>query len=371
MAELQRRADDDDLNLLSALQVGLEDCQERLDDPDVSLDEAFALMHQRNTLDEDLALVQGRITARGIQIETAMDGQEEGQQDATQEEKIEEETEAEIGEELEEDSEYAAAALIDHIPHEDNHYEQMRGARIDQDVDHDPDEAIANHHVDHLAQADPVDDSSQAEDEEKTRQCRACLEDLGAHALKECPCGDEYCEDCLERIFVTALTDETKFPPRCCRQRIPANREWNFVNDNLINELALKVEELSTPNRLYCAKPGCGHWIHPKDIHNGHGLCFATNLSDADSDRPGRHQVCAASTCVLCKNLRHDGSGCPQDQELNELAAREGWRKCSSCNRFIELDTGCYHISKSTVPGQAVIAAQEEGHTMLITIFPA
>lgn len=365
MAESPRRSDDDDLDLLSALRAGLEDCQERLDDPDISLDEAFALMHQRNALDEDLALVQGRITARGIQTEMAMDEQERDEQEVS-----EEEVEEEFEEVIEEDSEQVADPLIDHITDEGDENEQIRGAATEQDLDQDSDEAIKDHDVERPARAGPVDASTQAEDEE-TRQCRACLEDLGAHALKECPCGDEYCEDCLERIFVTALTDETKFPPRCCQQRIQLNQEWNFVNDNLIHDFAVKAEELSTPNRLYCAEPGCGHWIHPKNIHNGHGLCFATSLSDAESVRQRRQRVCAASTCVLCKNLRHDGSGCPQDQELHELAATEGWQKCNSCNGLIELDTGCYHISKSTVLRQAAIATYKEADAMLIIILPA
>lgn len=45
MAEFPGQPDDEDINLLSALQMGFEDCQERLDDPDISLDEALALIY--------------------------------------------------------------------------------------------------------------------------------------------------------------------------------------------------------------------------------------------------------------------------------------------------------------------------------------
>lgn len=175
---------------------------------------------------------------------------------------------------------------------------------------------------------------------------------FGVRDLIECPCGVEYCKDCLEKIFVIALTDESKFPPLCCRQHIHPHRHCNFVDDKLMKQLDLKEVELSTPNRLYCAKPGCGQWIHPDDIRDGHGVCRNVNLSYLADGRPERHKVCTALTCVLCRNLGHEGSDCPQDDELNKLAAREGWRKCNSCNRFIELDIGCYHMSKFHIPNR-------------------
>lgn len=326
MAEFPGQPHDEDLNLLSALQIGLEDCQERLDDPDISMDEAFALMHQRNTLDEDLALVQGRLRARGIQAELAIDRQDEDLQFEI-EEQIEEQIEVEISEEIQEGIQEETQEENDPAGHPTNY---------------SPNE---DDNAEHLAPPHPGDDLTQTEVQE-TQKCRACLEDFGAHDVKECPCGDEYCENCLERMFVTALTDESSFPPMCCQQRIPANREWKFVDGDLLDKLDLKTEELSTPNRLYCARPGCGYWIRPAFIlPNGLGICDNSRIWDNDNNC---YKECLAWTCGLCKNiLRHDGSDCPQEDELNELAAREGWRKCNSCNRFIELDTGCYHMSKS------------------------
>lgn len=81
---------------------------------------------------------------------------------------------------------------------------------------------------------------------------------------------------------------------------------------------------MSTPDRTYCAKPGYGHWIRPEFIVEGYGLCLNSRLWDEEAVC---YENCYARTWILCKNLWHDGSDCPKDKELEELTAKEGWRK--------------------------------------------
>lgn len=241
--------------------------------------------------------------------------------------------------------------LIDYRSNKDDSVEQVHASHVDQDIpiDHNPVEAIHAHNVEHLGPASPGDDSTQAEGEE-TRMCGARCQGFGAHDLIQCPCGDEYCEGCLEYMFDMALDEEDEFPPQCCGIPIPANREWEFVNNEMLHRLDLKTEELSIPNRLYCARSDCGYWIRPEFIlPNGPGICNNPRFCDVENKC---YKHCLEWTCGLCKNLRHDGSDCPQEEEeLNEVAAREGWQKCHLCQRLVELSYGCNHISRSSVSG--------------------
>lgn len=52
------------------------------------------------------------------------------------------------------------------------------------------------------------------------RQCVACGDDAEFFNVARVPCQHEYCRSCLEALFKASITDESLFPPRCCRQPI-------------------------------------------------------------------------------------------------------------------------------------------------------
>lgn len=269
------------------------------------------------------------------------------------------------------DNNDATGPVINCSPNKDDNVKQTSRNHTDQDINHSPVEAIQAHSVENLGPASPGDDSTQAEGEE-TRMCGACCRGFGAHDLIQCPCGDEYCEGCLKYMFDMALDEEDEFPSQCCGIPIPANREWEFVNNDMLHRLDLKTEELSTPNRLYCARSDCGYWIRPEFIlPNGLGICNNPRFWDVENQC---YKDCLEWTCGLCKNLRHGGSDCPQEEEeLNELADREGWQRCHLCQRLVELSYGCNHISRSSVSGYKTSTSRpgrnfQENHTMLTTI---
>lgn len=50
---------------------------------------------------------------------------------------------------------------------------------------------------------------------------------------------------------------------------------------------------------------------------------------------------------LLCKQAGHTGD-CAEDKAMEqtmELAKKEGWQKCPSCGRMVELNTGCNHMT--------------------------
>lgn len=167
--------------------------------------------------------------------------------------------------------------------------------------------------------------------DEATRECLACMDAFRDSKLIRCPCSHDYCVDCLNDLFEKSLIDESLFPPRCCGQTIPLDSTWAFVDDELLDKFKHRELEMATPNRTYCCMPACSTWIPPANIHHDLAVC----------PKPS----CGAHTCVSCKEAMHRGSNCPKDEELLSLASREGWKRCPSCRRVIELNTGCYHMS--------------------------
>ncbi|ORY58144.1 uncharacterized protein BCR38DRAFT_353683 [Pseudomassariella vexata] len=163
------------------------------------------------------------------------------------------------------------------------------------------------------------------------RDCQACGETTHFIDLARAPCNHEYCRDCLSHLFCDAMTDESLFPPRCCRQPIPANQNRLFLGADLFHQFQQKSVEFSTPNRTYCHRPNCSAFITPANCIDGVARC-------AD---------CDAETCTTCKGLAHGGD-CPFDLELQrviEIAREEHWQRCYSCFSMVELNIGCNHMT--------------------------
>ncbi|CCF36037.1 IBR finger domain-containing protein [Colletotrichum higginsianum] len=164
------------------------------------------------------------------------------------------------------------------------------------------------------------------------RQCNSCLSNYIATDLARCPCSHEYCRDCLQTLFETSLTDESLYPPRCCGRPIPVNDNREFLSSKLIGEFQAKAEELSTPNRTYCHRPTCSTFIPKEFIKADTAVC----------------QRCRHRTCVMCKGAEHKDQDCAQDtltQDLLRIAAANGWQRCFSCRRIVELEHGCNHMT--------------------------
>jgi hypothetical protein len=169
------------------------------------------------------------------------------------------------------------------------------------------------------------------------RTCTACTDQHPVDNLVRSPsCGHEYCSNCLISLFTASLTDETLFPPKCCQQPIPLENCRGFLTSDLITQFYDKKIEFDTPNRTYCHRQACSAFVPPLSVHSHVAHC---------------NQIgCWAMTCTVCKGAAHIGSDCPNDpatQDMLLLAAAEGWQRCRSCKRFVELQTGCNHISES------------------------
>ena len=163
--------------------------------------------------------------------------------------------------------------------------------------------------------------------------CIACGDDKDFFEVARVPCkhGHEYCRDCLAELFRLAMIDETLFPPRCDGEAIPLQHVRFFLPPDLAKEFESKSVELSTKNRTYCHERACSAFIPSDAVANDVATC----------------PQCRRTTCVTCKQQSHTGD-CPEDralQQLVETANVEQWQRCYECNRIVELETGCNHMS--------------------------
>jgi len=162
--------------------------------------------------------------------------------------------------------------------------------------------------------------------------CVACGDRYDAEHCCPVPCQHHYCDDCLHDLFRSAMTDESLYPPRCCRRPIPYDDIRDFLRPELRAVFEAKREELDDNDRIYCRIPTCSTYISHSHREGNTGKC----------------PTCNTGVCLACKNVAHDGD-CPPDpatQQLLDLAQQEGWRRCPGCSRMIELNTGCYHMTQ-------------------------
>ena len=162
-------------------------------------------------------------------------------------------------------------------------------------------------------------------------ECASCGDHRRAFETFRAPCRHYYCLECLNQLFELSTTDETLFPPRCCRQEISLTSVRLYLNEELVQRFRQKVIEFQTSDRTYCSQPTCSAFITPDSITAERATCSS----------------CFTTTCTICKGTSHDGD-CPADtatQQMLEAAREQGWQRCYNCRRVVELDVGCNHMT--------------------------
>ncbi|PHH65740.1 hypothetical protein CDD81_1467 [Ophiocordyceps australis] len=161
--------------------------------------------------------------------------------------------------------------------------------------------------------------------------CVGCGEECKFYDVAQCPCQHEYCRDCLGGLFQASMTNEALFPPRCCGKPVPFDKNRLFLTSKLAEEFEAKKVELETQNRTYCHDPTCSTFVPGDSIKDDVAHC----------------PRCSKATCAICKSASHEGD-CPTDsamQDLLQMAAENDWQSCYSCNRLVELQYGCNHMT--------------------------
>lgn len=186
-----------------------------------------------------------------------------------------------------------------------------------------------------------------------TTECVGCGNAYPVTDVAHCPCSHHYCRGCLASLFRASMLDEALFPPRCCREPIPLDPNRHFLAAELAGQFQAKKIEFETKDRTYCHRPECSTFVPPQFIHGDVATCVS----------------CQRRTCAICKGASHVGD-CPRDeaaQEVLRLAQANGWQRCYSCRRVVELDHGCNHMSMSLIPPSTALQDEKRRRDEVLT----
>ncbi len=188
--------------------------------------------------------------------------------------------------------------------------------------------------------ADEGEESAEVAADSPKNICTACQEPFLDKELAATPCNHYYCRECLQQLFMLSFADERLFPPACC-EPIPLESILHFLTPEIEGHFNWKNIEFNTKDRTYCSNSQCGQFLFPGAIKGVWEYCFD----------------CKTKTCSMCKKAYHYGTtpdDCDQDlaaNELRALGAQNGWQQCPNCNRMVQLEYGCFHITFVVLSG--------------------
>ncbi|OBZ77648.1 hypothetical protein A0H81_02478 [Grifola frondosa] len=172
---------------------------------------------------------------------------------------------------------------------------------------------------------------------EQAHDCVACMTTIEGPKIRV-PCGHDYDVACLLALVEASTRDESLFPPRCCKELIPAICFEHHMSPALSLLFSEKSAEHATPRRVYCANPTCSRFLGPRST--------ATPARIFTCPTP----ACSTRTCGRCRARveSHTPHRCGHDKAhkaVLALAGRNGWARCPTCDQMIELRSGCYHMT--------------------------
>jgi hypothetical protein len=175
--------------------------------------------------------------------------------------------------------------------------------------------------------------------------CIVCDKNTDQNCSESLPCGHVYCNGCIAEWFDRALEDTSLIPLRCCKQRIP-DAEYllkKYLGNSKAEKLLILIEEKDCQYKMYCPNKLCSAFINLERVEEYIG--FDLNFEC---------RFCKTEICFNCHYRKHETSiSCELSIRLNEepdIVATEtlkqlGYQRCNSCKRFVELVTGCNHMT--------------------------
>ena len=174
----------------------------------------------------------------------------------------------------------------------------------------------------------------------KTR-CSICMD---VNDVAKLACGHWMCRSCLSTLLLTALSDRSLLPVRCCQQPLSEELAAAVLPPEALLTLAQRTRQAQARDFMYCPRPSCSAFIDLDHLSAaGPGLC------------PPRLdcEACLAAVCAACRTAWHDRTSCADNRAaraaearaLEALAREEGWMRCGRCAVFVSRAHGCNHMT--------------------------
>jgi hypothetical protein len=163
--------------------------------------------------------------------------------------------------------------------------------------------------------------------------CVVCTDSFLSSQTIKLQCGDTWCRGCISRRYEEATVDEGAWPVKCYRTEVPIESVRNLLSLDLRTRFVIKAVEWSDDDRTYCHEPSCSTYLPHSSIIDARAPC----------------STCHRQTCAECKGPYHAQPPCPEDTTnddlLADIARENHWPKCPGCNRYVEITTGCNHMT--------------------------
>lgn len=160
-------------------------------------------------------------------------------------------------------------------------------------------------------------------------ECTSCFDEFPISDTKVLPCSHSYCKPCLRELVLTAMQNESSYPPKCCLSAIPTQTVLLVLDKKQREVYQNKAAEYSVPaqERWYCPSPKCLKWVPSKKMYRVMGS--------------HRCPHCSIKICLVCRGTAHKrNEDCPHDFGLEAtlaLADDEGWSRCYKCRALVEV----------------------------------
>ena len=165
--------------------------------------------------------------------------------------------------------------------------------------------------------------------------CVACGETISGRYYVKAPCNHFYDVQCITVLIRHAITDESLYPPRCCKHPLQTHLFSALIPPDIREAFEKKSAEFSTPmkDRRYCPQPTCSSF-----------LGSARTLS-----RSVTCPSCESVACTHCRKAAHpEWQLCEPDDDtavVRALMEENSWQRCPGCSAIVELSLGCNHIT--------------------------
>ncbi|KAK3491135.1 uncharacterized protein B0T23DRAFT_318018 [Neurospora hispaniola] len=177
------------------------------------------------------------------------------------------------------------------------------------------------------------------------RQCVMCRDDFRFYRMATFPCQHHMCQGCLVELFTRLLTDQTLFPPRCCREPIALDKARFLLGPELVGRFLAKKIEYETSNPTYCSQPTCSQFIPPHGITNDNGgveLWLQPHYEEALMAQANRHVNRDAGAGRLPEPVRQQRVAAAAQHLLeNHECAHARWKgrggrfQCEECHDWL------------------------------------
>ena len=169
-------------------------------------------------------------------------------------------------------------------------------------------------------------------------KCISCFDRKDCFELS---CRHPICKGCLGQLLMKATGDLTLWPPRCCSQPIDLALAHQVLPQHQAVVFFTRMQEANAKNKMYCTNPWCSHFLNLDVI----------GMEESSYACP----QCDTLLCLQCRGAAHPELSCQEaaqrkqasaeEQELFQLAQRNGWRRCGRCGVMVQLSSGCNHMT--------------------------